>query len=159
MRHGLQRQTLMCASVIKCDLVPGIPPRANNGGVSLSLCHCSHQRVGETPYRLAFSAVVPWLHRDSPQQHSPNENQTHWITGRQVGAAESVWLTAVNMKKPSTKQNDKVPRQWEKIYSRSEHTLFGLFVISINFYKPTCLSSGVNFSDGRRGRILNEAWL
>lgn len=83
MRHGLQRQTLMCASVIKCDLVSGTPPRANYRGVSLSLCHCSHQCVGETPYRLilAFSDAVPRLDCDSPQQHSPTENQTLQISG------------------------------------------------------------------------------
>ncbi len=77
MRHGLQRQTLMCASVINCDLVSGIPPPATYGGVSLSLCHRSHQCVGETPYRLilAFSAAVPQLHSDSPRQHSPKEHQ------------------------------------------------------------------------------------
>lgn len=82
MRHGLQRQTLMCASVIKCDLVSGIPLLAKYGGVSLSLCHCFHQCVGETPYRLivAFSAAVPQLDCDSPQQHSPRQNQTSSVS-------------------------------------------------------------------------------
>lgn len=81
MRHGLQRQTLMCASVIKHDLVSGIPPLANYGGVSLSLCHCSHQCVGETPYRLilAFSAALPQVDCDSPKQHNPKEHQTPGI--------------------------------------------------------------------------------
>lgn len=71
MRHGLQRQTLMCASVIKCDLVSGIHPLANYGGVSLSLSHCSHQCVGMTLYRLilAFSDTVPQPDCDSRQRH------------------------------------------------------------------------------------------
>lgn len=132
MRHGLQRQTLMCASVIKCDLVSGIPPPANYGGVSLSPCHCSHQRVGEPPYRLilAFSAAVPRLDCDSPQQRGPREHQTRGVSRRSRAIASDGFVT--HSSECAGAFNNKVLGD-QRRHGVHENIVFGPFVVNIVF--------------------------
>lgn len=150
MRHGLQRQTLMCASVIKCDLVSGIPPPAKLWGCFFELVPpfpSARGRKKKSSSTDSGPSAPPLRPRDSaPKEHPTRRMMARWATSD--GPCDSLF----QMKKKKINIFDKTTRV-SAIRGSAYVMLLGVFVIRIHIPELRGLRS--RSAGGRR--ILNGA--